>query len=214
MMRKYIDRLHYLTQDDVPGFSAIEQTLMACECGAKWIQYRALPKPYDELVETAQIIASICDDWGTTLIINDHVELFGKADIQGVHLGKNDMHPAEARKILGDDLVIGGSSLSIEDAEYFFHNGADYISIGPYHYTETKKTSSEPKGRKGIEEFIEKIYNHITGFDLPIIVAGGIKPDDLNDILQTKAHGIAVSSAINKSEDPKQSFRDFYKKLH
>ncbi|RZL05480.1 MAG: thiamine phosphate synthase, partial [Pedobacter sp.] len=84
-MKKFIEKLHFITHD-IQQLSHIEQAQIACESGAKWIQYRCLTKSDDELLTDINVIAEICDDWGATLIVTDHVHLKGKADIQGFHI--------------------------------------------------------------------------------------------------------------------------------
>jgi thiamine-phosphate pyrophosphorylase len=84
-MKKYISKFHYLTQD-LPQRSHVEQTAIACKAGANWIQYRCLTKTDPELIDELHQVASICDDWGATLILTDHYHLLDQVDAQGVHL--------------------------------------------------------------------------------------------------------------------------------
>lgn len=213
-LKKYISRFHYLTQDHLDHFSVIGQVQMACENGAKWIQLRIMPVDDTEWIGLANHAAAICDDWGTTLILNDNVHVaLAAADVQGVHLGRGDMHPAEARRLLGDEKIIGGSALHLDDIRYFAENGADYISIGPFKHTTTKALSTEPIGIPGIEKLVESAQAILGDLDIPLIVAGGVREEDVEAILATGVHGIAVSSAINKAEDPAAAYRSFYKKL-
>lgn len=214
-MKKYISKFHYLTQDLLEGFSPMQQVQMACENGAKWIQYRVMPRPEQQWIDEANEASMICDDWGTTLILNDRPDLAVYCpEVQGVHIGRNDMHPQAARELLGPDKVIGASALSIEDVKFYTEHQVDYISIGPYNYTETKKISIDPRGASGIRSFINEIHDEIPGFDIPLIVAGGIQPVDIEPVFQLGIYGVAVSSAINRSEDPGQAFRSFYKAIY
>ncbi len=84
-MKKYISKFHYLTQD-LPNRSHLEQVNIACGAGANWIQYRCLTKPDNELMDEINKIATVCDDWGATLIITNHYHLLNKVDAQGVHI--------------------------------------------------------------------------------------------------------------------------------
>ena len=84
-MKKYISKFHYLTQD-LPQRSHVEQTAIACKAGANWIQYRCLTKTDPELIDELHQLASICDDWGATLILTDNYHLLDQVDAQGVHL--------------------------------------------------------------------------------------------------------------------------------
>src|SRR5690242_8820194 len=108
-MRKYIEKLHYITHD-LPDLNHADQARTACEAGAKWIQYRCLSKTDEDLLDDITQIAAICDDWGTTLIVTDHLHLLGKADIQGFHIEAMDADFKAIRRLTGDDFTLGGSA--------------------------------------------------------------------------------------------------------
>jgi thiamine-phosphate pyrophosphorylase len=84
-MKKYVSKFHYLTQD-LPNRTHVEQAQTACEAGANWIQYRCMTKSDEEMMAEINQIASICDDWGATLILANHYHLLDKVDAQGVHI--------------------------------------------------------------------------------------------------------------------------------
>src|SRR3982751_3343053 len=84
-MKKYIEKLHFITHD-LEQYPHVEQVQVACEAGAKWIQYRCLTKSDEDLLKDIVPISSICDDWGTTLIVTNHIHLREQADIQGFHI--------------------------------------------------------------------------------------------------------------------------------
>src|SRR3712207_595275 len=85
LLKKFISKLHYLTQD-LENRSHVVQAQLACQAGCKWLQYRCFSKPDDVLLEEIHQIAAVCDDWGATLIVTDHIHLLERADIQGVHI--------------------------------------------------------------------------------------------------------------------------------
>ncbi|MDB5136587.1 MAG: thiamine phosphate synthase, partial [Mucilaginibacter sp.] len=101
-MKKYISKLHYLTQD-LPHRSHPEQAQIACQAGANWIQYRCLTKPEDELIEEINEIAAICDDWGATLILTNHYHLLDRVDAQGVHIEDFDADFRAIREHISDE---------------------------------------------------------------------------------------------------------------
>src|SRR6476661_5869073 len=107
-MKKYVSRFHYLTQD-LPDRSHVEQVRLACSAGANWIQYRCFTKTEAELRQDLQQIASICDDWGITLIVTDHIHLLD-LDIQGVHIEDMDADFEKIRQEIGDDKTLGASA--------------------------------------------------------------------------------------------------------
>ena len=135
-----------------------------------------------------------------TFIINDNVELAKEIEADGVHLGRADRNPAEAREISGDDFIIGGTANTFDDIVSLLEQGVDYIGLGPFRFTETKKNLSPVLGLEGIKNIVET-YRRTSLRQIPVIAIGGIKLNDVEDLIKAGVHGIAVSSAINISED-------------
>ncbi|MDN3587805.1 thiamine phosphate synthase [Pedobacter aquatilis] len=204
---KYIEKLHYITHD-IPDFSHIEQAQLACEAGAKWIQYRCLSKADDELLKDINSIAEICDDWGTTLIVTNHVHVNGKADIQGFHIEDMNADFIALRKIVGNDITLGGSANTIENLVRLAEEGADYAGFGPYAASETKPNDYSnitlEDYRKAITELNKQDLN------LAIVAVGGVTLYDVEALIQTGIHGIAVAGAINFADDFIEAYQDFY----
>ena len=211
-MKKYISRFHYLTQD-VPGFSHLELATAACQAGAKWIQYRSKnKKDKTAWLEEAAGLEAICDDWGTTLIICSSVEIcLELAEAQGVHLERGDMPVKEARSLLGDDKTIGGSAHTLEDVLAAYDAGADYVGLGPHKPTQTIRHSNDFLGAADYLRIAEELRKR--NVDIPVIAAGGIKIEDVEELMKTGIAGVAVSSAVNLSENPGAAYREFYRKL-
>jgi thiamine-phosphate pyrophosphorylase len=201
-MTKYIEKLHYLTQDDVPGYTHAELAGKACAGGVKWVQFRAKKMTPDELVAEAKKVKAVTDKYGARLIINDHVDLAAELGL-GVHLGKTDMPVNKARKILGDNAIIGGTANTADDVLRLVEEGADYIGLGPYRFTMTKENLSPVLAADELARIL-KVQKQV-----PIIVIGGIKTEDVRPILDMGAYGIAVSSAINLHEDISGRTKEF-----
>lgn len=211
-MKKYISKFHYLTQD-LPNRSHIEQTDIACKAGANWIQYRCLTKTDAELIEELHQVASICDDWGATLILTNHYHLLDQVDAQGVHLEDMQADFIKIRDIISDEKTLGASANTIEDIQRIYSSGAvDYIGCGPFSKTDTKANDYPLLGTDGYAERIVKMKER--GIEIPILAVGGIKIDDTNHLLNTGIHGIAVSASVNLADDPTEALRDFYKKIY
>src|SRR5690242_16094648 len=136
-MKKFIEKLHFITHD-IDQLSHVQQAQVACESGAKWIQYRCLTKNDDELLQDIHTIAEICDDWGATLIVTDHVHLNGRADIQGFHIEDMNADFIQLRELLGEAITIGGSANTTEGLVRLAQEGADYAGFGPFSHTTTK----------------------------------------------------------------------------
>ncbi|MBL4715471.1 MAG: thiamine phosphate synthase, partial [Bacteroidia bacterium] len=149
----------------------------------------------------------VCDKYSANLIVNDNVKIAHAVGAYGVHLGKTDMACDEARKILGVYKIIGGTANTFEDVKHLIDCGADYIGLGPYKYTMTKEILSPILGVNGIKKIVQEFNN------IPIIAIGGIGLDDLENLNQVGVFGVAVSSAINNSENLKSTAESFNNKM-
>ena len=197
-MYRYIERFQFITHD-VPHRSHVEQAQLACEAGAKWIQYRCLSKADKELLTDINAIAAICDDWGSTLIVTDHVHLAGKGDIQGFHIENMDADFIALRKKLGNDLTLGGSSNTLENLLRMAKTGADYFGFGPFAKTNTKPNDHPFITLSDYKSAVEKFKE--LNLDLPIFAVGGVELKDVQMLMETGIYGIAVSHAINFADD-------------
>ena len=210
-MKKFISQFHYLTQD-LPHLSHLEQVNLACEAGAKWIQYRCLSKTDDEMLEELHPIASVCDDWGTTLIITNHFHLVALADIQGVHIEDMNADLAAIRNIIGDDKTLGASANTFEQIKSHIQNGADYIGCGPFGHTDTKPNQSAHWGVEGYQYMVKKLKAE--NLEIPLIAAGGVQLQDVTALIKTGIYGVAVSAAVNLSENPQEAYKAIHHLLY
>jgi thiamine-phosphate pyrophosphorylase len=203
---KHIEQFHYLTQD-LQVRTHAELAEMACLVGAKWIQLRIKNKSFDEWKQMAIKVRKICNTHGAVCIVNDNAAIAYEAGADGVHLGMQDMPVREARSILGDNCIIGGTANTAADVEYHLNQGADYIGIGPYRFTETKKNPAPVLDLQGIAQLAKQFS------EIPIIAIGGIQLEDVDVLMETGIHGIAVSSAVNMAQDPAQAAKNFLEVL-
>ncbi len=204
---KYIEKLHYITHD-IPNFSHLDQVQLACEAGAKWIQYRCLSKADDELLEEINSIAEICDDWGTTLIVTNHIHLNGKADIQGFHVEDMGADFIALRKLVGNDITLGGSANTVQNLIRLAKEGADYTGFGPFAVSKTKPNNYPVIALEDYKKAIEELNK--LEINLPILAVGGITLYDVEALMQTGIYGIAVAGAVNSADDFIQAYQDFY----
>lgn len=209
-MKKFIEKLQFITHD-IEQHSHIEQARIACEAGAKWIQYRCLTKSDDELLKDINVIAELCDDWGATLIVTDHIHLNGKADIQGFHIEDMDADFRQLREELGEAITIGGSSNTVEGLLRIAEEGADYAGFGPFKVTTTKPNNAPLLGLEGYKDAIAILQQQ--QIELPVLAVGGVTLNDIDDLLKAGVFGIAASSAINQAEDMRSAYLDFYDKV-
>jgi thiamine-phosphate pyrophosphorylase len=207
---KKIGKLHYITQD-IPGKPPWLLAEEACKAGIRWVQLRVKNKSDEEWLEIALKVSAVCHKYGTVLIINDHVELARIVCADGVHLGKADMDPGEARVLLGKDKIIGGTANTMKDIERLIGK-VDYIGLGPYRFTETKEKLSPILGLDGFRDIMEQCSDN--QLDIPIIGIGGIRKDDIPLLLQTGIHGVAVASGIGKSSSVKKAAEEWVNLLN
>lgn len=168
--------------------------------GCRWVQLRHKDATPEELAAEACRIAEMCDKSGAVFIIDDHVGLVAPSGAHGVHLGKNDMPVAEARAILGPSKIIGATANTFADIEAAARDGADYIGLGPFRFTTTKKNLSPMLGLEGYRAILGQCRE--AGISLPVVAIGGITDADIPAIMAAGACGIAVSSSILSAADP------------
>lgn len=194
-----------------PTIGYVEGIRMALEGGCKWIQLRMKDASTEEVLANAEEALPLCRQYGAKFILDDHVELVERAGADGVHLGKNDMPVDEARKILGNGKIIGGTANTIEDIVRLHKQGADYIGCGPFRFTTTKKKLSPVLGLEGYKSIVLNMRDK--GIDLPIVAIGGITVADIPAIMATGVTGIALSGAILGAADPVAMTEDILKTL-
>jgi thiamine-phosphate pyrophosphorylase len=153
----------------------------------------------DQFLEIARAAKKICDEWDCVLIINDRVDIAAEIKAHGVHLGKQDMAPGEARRLLGDDFIIGATANTVEDIRGHYHAGADYVGLGPYRYTTTKKNLSPILGLEGYRRIMDQCRQE--QIDIPVIAIGGIGERDAASLLHTGIQGIAFSGLLVHAMD-------------
>ena len=186
-------------------YSYLDSARMALEGGCKWIQLRMKGASLEEVEEVALQLKPLCRAQNARLLLDDHVELAGKLKVDGVHVGKNDMPVAEARRILGDSFIIGGTANTFEDVCVHAAAGANYVGVGPFRFTETKKNLSPVLGLEGYRSIIEQM--RANGINLPVVAIGGITFDDIPDILRTGVQQIALSGTILRADNPVEETR-------
>lgn len=186
-------------------YSYLESAQMALEGGCKWIQLRMKDAPLEEVEAVALQLKPLCKEREAILVLDDHVELAKKLEVDGVHLGKKDMPIQQARQLLGEGFIIGGTANTFEDVVLHYRAGADYLGIGPFRFTTTKKNLSPVLGLEGYASVLSQMKE--AGIDLPVVAIGGITYKDIPDILRTGVNGIALSGTILRAENPVEETR-------
>jgi thiamine-phosphate pyrophosphorylase len=172
---------------------------LACRGGVRWVQLRVknLPAAWRQ---RALDVQAVCRHHGATLIINDNPALALAIGADGVHLGQQDMPPAEARALLGPERLIGGTANTFADITGLVAAGVDYIGLGPFRFTTTKEKLSPLLGLAGYAELLAQC--RAAGLRVPIVGIGGIELADVAALLATGLHGVAVAGAIGRATEP------------
>lgn len=201
-----ISKLHYITQS-APEFTHAQLAEQACKAGVDWVQLRVKNKSSEEWKQIAIETLAVCKKHNAKLIINDNVSLAKEIGADGVHLGKEDLSTLEARKILGNNFIIGGTANTFEDIKIHAAAKVDYIGLGPFRFTSTKEKLSPVLGIEGYKTILQKCKNE--NILIPIIAIGGIIENDVEEILNTGVYGVAVSGAITHSKNKNETISNF-----
>lgn len=180
--------------------SYLDSVRIALAGGCRWVQLRMKNASIDEIRPIALEAQRLCREAGATFVLDDHVHLCREIQADGVHLGKTDMPIDEARLLLGDRFIIGGTANTIEDIRVHVARGANYIGCGPFRFTTTKERLAPTLGLDGYRQIVASMQHD--GIRIPIVAIGGITLTDVPDVMQTGVDGIALSGAVLRAEDP------------
>ncbi len=197
-------KLHVLTDHTWSrGRNMLTVASAALDGGATVIQLRDKLASTRILVEEGQVLRTLTRERGALLIVNDRIDVALAIDADGVHIGHDeDMPAALARKLLGPERILGISAGNAEEVNIAIAAGADYLSIGPILQTRVKADAGPPIGTY----LLKKIASHSS---MPVIAIGGITVENVREIIQAGAIGVAVISAIVGADDITASAQSF-----
>lgn len=187
-----ISKFHYITQGVTPE-QHLEYTKTACDNGATWIQLRLKNLEESSVLETAKRARMITKTYNVKLIINDYYEIARLVDADGVHVGQSDTCPLKVRAKLGAGVIIGGTANTFEECKSLLAKQVDYIGLGPFRNTKTKSNLAPVLGLTGYQKILTQLNTKI-----PVIGIGGITQKDVQNLLETGLHGVAVSGEITR----------------
>ena len=193
-------------------YSIAEEVQMVLEGGCKWIQLRIKDISDEEFRQTALEIIPLCKENEAFLVFDDRVELAMEMGVHGVHLGKNDMNPLQARETMGAEAIIGVTANTADDILRLKGWDVDYVGLGPFRYTTTKKNLSPLLGPDGYREVVNKVRE--ADIPLPIVAIGGITLEDIPEIMATGVNGVAVSGSIINAPNPVKYTRQLIETLN
>ncbi len=189
--------LYVVTDSDLsPGRTDAEVARMAYEGGADAVQLRMKHADGREMLAQAKAIAEIADEMDRFFFVNDRVDIAMASGADGVHLGQSDIPVSEARRLMGDDAIIGASVQTVEQALEAVDQGADYLGVGSIFVTSTKPDAVQGLGLGAIFEIRQAV-------DIPVVAIGGINRGNIQDVIRAGADSAAVVSAVVAQDDPR-----------
>ena len=194
-MKAQPDYSIYLVTDDgcLQGRALIDCVCEALEGGVTLVQYRAKTASSAEMYAEALQLKALCDSFNVPLIINDRLDIAMAVGAAGVHLGQNDLPCAAARKILGEDYIIGVSAHNPAEAKAALQSGADYLGCGAVFGTATK-ADVQKLGTDGLAAICK-------AKGLPVVGIGGVTADNYREVRAAGADGAAIVSGILAQPD-------------
>ncbi|MEE1283022.1 MAG: thiamine phosphate synthase [Acutalibacteraceae bacterium] len=204
-MEKFDTSLYFIT--DSSGFSEeeflsrIEQALMG---GVTILQLREKDKTTSEYIELAKKVHNITKKYNIPLIIDDRVDVALAINAEGVHVGQSDMPVELARKLMGENKIVGATAKTVEQAKEAFEQGADYLGVGAIYPTTTKV--------KTVITSTDTLSDICNAVPVAVNTIGGLNKDNIDILKSIPIAGICVVSAIMKADNPKKATEELKEK--
>lgn len=173
--------------------SLYQQVEEALKGGVTCVQLREKNLPDEEFLQEAIEIKSLCRKYNVPLFINDNVSVALKCGADGIHVGQDDMAVSEVRSIVGENMMIGVSAHSVEEALEAVKNGADCLGVGAMFATSTKTDANVLSW--------QTLYDICHAVDIPVVAIGGLNKDNIPSLAGSGVDGVALVSAIFASKD-------------
>lgn len=200
-MKKLNTKMYFITDssayDEDEFLFRVEEALKG---GVTLLQLREKNRDTREYIQLAQKVHQITEKYNVPLIIDDRVDVAMASDAEGVHLGQSDMPIDTARKILGDNFIIGATTKTVEQAKEACEQGADYLGVGAIYPTTTKV--------KTVLTSVETLNDICNAVPIPVNAIGGLNKDNIDVLKNCNIKGICVVSAIMKAESPYEATRE------
>ena len=195
-VKKPFSLLLYLVTDPDLSLGRPEEEIVrrAVAAGVTMVQYRDKNTTTKRMIEKTRLMAEICRPAGAALIVNDRLDVATAGGANGVHLGQDDMALPDARRIAGENFIIGISVTTTQEAKKAEEAGADYLGANGVFPTGTKTDLGEPLGLEGVSRLA-------AASPLPIVAIGGINDKNAGEVISAGADGVAVVSYIVSAEN-------------
>ena len=194
-MRKFDSSLYFITDstnyNEEEFLSRVEQALAG---GVTLLQLREKEKSTREYIELAEKVHELAKRYQVPLIIDDRVDVALAVDAEGVHVGASDMPVATARKLMGEDKIVGATAKAVPWAKEAYEQGADYLGVGAIYPTTTKV--------KTVLTSTDNLRDICSAVPIPVNAIGGLNKDNIEVLKGIPVAGICVVSAIMKADNP------------
>ena len=192
----FLPKLYPITDMRLSGLAHAAQIARLCDGGARFVQLREKHLAPREFYREAQAALAVARERGAQLIINDRADIALALGADGVHLGQDDLDPVAARRLLGENFIIGYSTHSVAQAIEAARLPVDYIAIGPIFATQTKENPDPIVGLEGLRRVRDSIDSSI-----PLVAIGGITEMTARAALDAGADSVALISALLAAPD-------------
>ena len=205
-MKNFDTTLYFIT--DSTDFSEEEflyRVEQALKGGVTLLQLREKNKTTREYISLAEKVHILTQKYSVPLIVDDRIDVAIAVNAEGVHLGQSDMPVDTARRILGNDKIIGATAKTVEQAVEGFKNGADYLGVGAIYPTTTKV--------KTVLTSVDMLKDIVRAVPIPVNAIGGLNKDNMYVLNSTGIAGICVVSAIMKADNPQKAAEEIKEKF-
>ena len=183
--------------------SLLEQVEDAIRGGVTCVQLREKELDCDSFLEEAVEMNKLCKKHGVPFIVNDNIDIAVKCGADGVHVGQHDMRADNVRALIGDDMILGVSAQTVEQAVEAEKEGADYLGVGAVFSTSTKLDADSVS-----HETLKAICNAVS---IPVTAIGGINKKNISELANTDVDGVALVSAIFAADDIESECKELTK---
>lgn len=176
-----------------------QQVELALKGGVTCLQLREKELPFDQFLQQATQLATLCKAYKVPFIVNDNLQVALQSHADGIHVGQGDLSPKEIRRYAGDRFIIGVSVHTVEQALTAAQDGADYLGVGAVFSTATKSDAEQVS--------LSVLQQICSSVNVPVVAIGGIHKDNILQLQSTGVDGVAVVSAILSAREIQQATR-------
>ncbi len=204
-------KVQYISQGNTAE-EQLQNIWTALDAGVTWVQLRYKKRTEPEVFALAGAVKQYCAQYKATFIVNDWVTVAQAVDADGVHLGLMDSPVQQARELLGNEKIIGGTANTLAHIYQRVSEGCDYVGVGPFRFTPTKENLSPIVGLGGYRDIVQTLAGN--GHSIPLYAIGGVTVDDADALKAVGLYGICLSAEITAAVDKQETIRLLHHKMY